>query len=558
MRFQSIWWFLIIGIVLLPTLSARGSAQGSSQAAIALEGQVSSAEEGAMEGVLVTARRAGANFTVTVVSDDKGQYRFLRKNLQPGEYSLQIRAAGYEFDGLAKIEVRPSKTATADLKLGKTKNLAAQLTTAEWLQSVPGTHAQKLALLGCGSCHSVGQIVMSRHTAAEWLQVFDRMSGYEPESSMARAQRVPKSFVLNDAAKQQAEYLSTINLSATDKWAFPLKTLPRPKGRATHVVVTEYELPKPDAVPHDVAVDPNGAVWYADSESQYLGKFDPKTNKFAQYPISVFDPNETVGTVEVQIDKSGNVWTGLMEQGSKIARFDPQTEKFTYWDLLKPGEQKPKGFLQPRVAFIMPFHDDVDGGVWTTDLLKMYRVNVRSGQVDRFDVFEKMPGGPRGHLIYQVVADSKNNGYFLEWTGGGVGRVDAKTGEVSFYPTPTPNSFSRRGHFDEQDLLWFDEFFADRIAMFDTHTNKIQEWQVPNAWTAPYDVAPDNKGEIWASGLSSDRLLRFNPKTGQYIEYLLPRYTDARRISLDYSNGKMAIWLPNKNRASIIKIEPLD
>ncbi len=558
MRFHSLWRLLTTGILLLSALSGQGSSQGSSSAPVALEGRVSSSEEGMMEGVLVTARRAGAKFTVTVVSDDKGRYRFLRKMLQPGDYSLQIRAVGYDLDSPAKIEVVPNKTATANLRLVETKNLAAQLTTAEWLATVPGTHAQKLALLGCGSCHSVGQIIMSHHNAAEWLDIFDRMSGYEPESSMARAQKVPKTFVLNDAAKKQADYLSSINLSATDKWAFPLKTLPRPKGRATHVVITEYDLPKADAVPHDVAVDMNGTVWWADSEWQYLGKFNPKTDKFDQYPIAVFDANETLGTVEVQVDKSGNVWTGLMVQGSKIAKFDPRAEKFSYWDLLKTGEEQPKGFLQPRVAFLTPLHDDVDGGVWATDLLKMYRVNIRSGHIDRFDVFQKMPGGPRGHLIYQVAADSKNNGYFLEWTGGGVGRIDAKTGETAFYPTPTPNSFSRRGHFDDQDRLWFDEFFADRIAMFDTRTNKIQEWQVPTVWTAPYDVAPDNKGEIWASGLSSDRLLRFNPRTGEYIEYLLPRYTDARRISFDHSNGRMAIWLPNKNRASIIKVEPLD
>jgi streptogramin lyase len=36
-----------------------------------------------------------------------------------------------------------------------------------------------------------------------------------------------------------AQYLSTINLSATDKWKYELKTMPRPKGRATRVIYTE-------------------------------------------------------------------------------------------------------------------------------------------------------------------------------------------------------------------------------------------------------------------------------------------------------------------------------
>src|ERR1700732_5129833 len=63
---------------------------------VALIGQVSSPEEGAREGVLVTARKTGASFTVTVVSDDKGHYSFPAAKLEPGHYTLTIRAAGYE------------------------------------------------------------------------------------------------------------------------------------------------------------------------------------------------------------------------------------------------------------------------------------------------------------------------------------------------------------------------------------------------------------------------------------------------------------------------------
>src|ERR1051326_7183702 len=52
----------------------RAAAQGPA----ALSGQVSSADEGAMEGVLVSARRDGSSITTTVVSDDKGHYAFPR------------------------------------------------------------------------------------------------------------------------------------------------------------------------------------------------------------------------------------------------------------------------------------------------------------------------------------------------------------------------------------------------------------------------------------------------------------------------------------------------
>ena len=54
------------------------------QTGVALSGQVSSQEEGAMEGVLVSAQQSGSPITVTVVTDQSGSYRFPAARLAPG------------------------------------------------------------------------------------------------------------------------------------------------------------------------------------------------------------------------------------------------------------------------------------------------------------------------------------------------------------------------------------------------------------------------------------------------------------------------------------------
>src|SRR4051812_24677579 len=56
-----------------------------------LGGLVSSAEEGAMEGVLISARKEGSMVTTTVVSNDKGQFSFPAGRIEPGKYTLTIR-----------------------------------------------------------------------------------------------------------------------------------------------------------------------------------------------------------------------------------------------------------------------------------------------------------------------------------------------------------------------------------------------------------------------------------------------------------------------------------
>ena len=143
----------------------------------ALTGIVSSAE-GKMEGVVVTARRAKSIVQVSVTTDAEGRYGFPRNRLEPGDYTLSIRAVGYDIDSPAKATVANGKAATADIKLRTTKNLAGQLTNAEWMMSVPGTEEQKAGLLDCVGCHTLERVVRSTHDSDEWTHVISRMRGY--------------------------------------------------------------------------------------------------------------------------------------------------------------------------------------------------------------------------------------------------------------------------------------------------------------------------------------------------------------------------------------------
>src|SRR5258708_2313436 len=109
--------------------SPRSDAVRDDEVPAALTGIVSSEAEGKMEGVVVTARRAKSIVQVSVTTDAEGRYSFPRSHLQPGEYTLSIRAVGYDIDSPAKATVN-GKGATADIRLKKTRNLAGQLSNA--------------------------------------------------------------------------------------------------------------------------------------------------------------------------------------------------------------------------------------------------------------------------------------------------------------------------------------------------------------------------------------------------------------------------------------------
>lgn len=148
---------LILGSISFAALISSTSADN--QTPLALTGKVTSAEEGAMEGVLVSAKRAGSTITTTVFTDANGRYGFPASRLSPGHYTIRIRATGYDLAGPASADLPANDPVTLDLKLRKTTDLAAQLTNAEWLMSFPGTAGQKSSIQNCSHCHTFEPIV---------------------------------------------------------------------------------------------------------------------------------------------------------------------------------------------------------------------------------------------------------------------------------------------------------------------------------------------------------------------------------------------------------------
>ena len=58
--------------------------------------------------------------------------------------------------------------------------------------------------------------------------------------------------------------------------------------------------------------------------------------------------------------------------------------------------------------------------------------------------------------------------------------------------------------------------------------------------------------------MSTDRVVRLDPKTGQVTEYPLPRPTNVRRVFIDNTTERPTFWVGSNHGASIIKLEPLD
>ena len=317
-----------------------------------------------MEGVLVSAKGAGSTVTVTVtvVSDQQGRYSFPAAKLEPGRYALRIRAIGYDLDQAATVVV----PATLDLRLRKVADLAAQLSNAEWMASIPGTDPQKGLLLNCVGCHTLERIVRSPHSADTFTKtILPRMQGYVNQSIPQHPQLRRAERLMEERGDQRvqvyratAEYLATINLGEAQKWSYALTTQPRPSGRATRVIYTEYDLPRETISPHDVIVDAEGIAWYSSFGEQNLGRLDPRTGKVTEFTVPEHKPGFPTGLLGLRNDKDGNLWLGNMYQAT-IVRFDRNSETFRFYSL--PAEQN---IDAAQVNMVSPQSSHVDGKVW--------------------------------------------------------------------------------------------------------------------------------------------------------------------------------------------------
>jgi virginiamycin B lyase len=528
--------------------------QASAQGAAALSGQVTSAEEGAMEGVIVSAKKDGSTITVSVVTNEQGRYSFPAGRLGAGHHALSTRATGYDLAGPAAAEIAAGAPAQVDLKLRKTRNLSKQLTNAEWMMSMPGSDDDKLQLLNCVSCHTLERVVKSTHDVDEFVQVVTRMQGYAQVSQPIKPQRrVDQSRAANpERFRKFAEYLATINLSQVPRWEYELKTLPRVKGRGTHVVITEYDLPRPTIEPHDV-VFADGYAWYTNFGEQYIGRLDPKTGQHKEFPLPELKKGFPTGSLDLKLAKDGTLWFGMMYQGA-LAKFDPKSEKFQIFPV---SQERNKDDTQLNM---LTMNFGVDGKMWTNDAgpSTILRLDVNTGKYENFDPLAMLPGGHANKSIYDIAADSHNNLYMTEFQGNYIVRLDAKTNAVTYYQAPTPASRNRRGSMDDQDRFWFAEYRGNKIGMFDTKLEKFTEWPLPTKFTQPYDVIWDKNGELWTGGMTTDRVVRLDPRSGTGIEYPLARDTNMRHMFVDNVTGPVTFWVGSNHGASIVKVEPQD
>jgi virginiamycin B lyase len=568
---------------------AKNAGSQSASGAAALSGTVNSADGKPLEGVGVSARGAADTFTTTVYTDDTGHYLF--PSLPAGAYKMRAQAVGFEA-AKADAVLAGGATKPVDLTLSPLTDFYKQLSGTEWAASLPETtpedrRMKTVFINNCSGCHQVSFLLQNRFDAAGWSAVMTLMEkmlsiGYAPENA------TPNS-VIHAYKPELAEYLGRVRGSSNVP--LNLKLLPRPTGEAARVVVTEYDLSRPDMpgwtmehngadwtegtpsrwngrAAHDVAVDKGGYVWFADDATpeRTLGKLDPRTGKVTEYKLAD-EANAAETSHALVFDKVGNIWFANGTEGAPT-KFDPETGKFIRYprpqDIPYSGDfitMDTKGNIwspDREGAFKL----DPETGKYTNYSFKPGRANYDIAADDEDKVWVSQPGG--NDMIVVDSHSGKIDQLALNYLTSSDYEVTAKDRELSASLGLTPNTATplekgpRRSAADRgTDTIWVCEFFADRLAKIDAKTRKVTEYPLPHRYSQPYSATVNQKDHtVWITMLNSDRIAKFDPATEKFTEYTLPtRGTEIRHIQVDSSTNPPTVWLPYDRTNKIARIQ---
>ena len=130
---------------------------------------------------------------------------------------------------------------------------------------------------------------------------------------------------------------------------------------------------------------------------------------------------------------------------------------------------------------------------------------------------------------------------------------DAYT-ELSFnHPLPWQQGPRRMGTDKNADVLYVGNSWGGNLAKINTKTGETSFIPLPNPDAQqPYHIAVDSQHNAWGNLWNADSLFRYDPQSGKFTIFDLPRRgSEVRYISLDETGGKLKVVTPEYRTSQI-------
>jgi virginiamycin B lyase len=503
-----------------------------------VEGVVQDASGKPVTGAFVKLKNSERHLEFMVISQAQGHYS--ASNLPAGKYVLQGVGNGYQSNVSAPVDVAEGKTAKLDLSLstkqGPMLPRAWPMKTPEALmvtvsKDLPEGDGKKLVAARCTTCHDTERFTGFHMPRDRWQFTVRRMRGNMRTAKLRD--------LTEDEAKLAIDYLSA---NFPPRGPEDLNSrLPRSllEGKALHYRVVQYDISDTNvgAEPHDVAVDPYGNGWVSQRIGK-LGRLDPKTLEYTEVSIPAGPaPADAQVLGNLQIDSKGELWVPDGPNGRWL-NYDINAGKFTAYDWPKSGH----GAAGGNSMLVHP-----NGSIWETSGNQARMLNTATKEFKFFDppsyLATQEPTG-----AYGITVAGDGSVWWAEDLADRMVRVDPVSGEVEEFKIPFDGvAYPRRMSHDARGDVWVGLWNAGLLMKVDYETKQMTFFAPPTETSGTYSVSVDRKNNlVWVSEQQADKIARFNPKTGEWVEFPLPdSESDPRRIEVDPNNPNRVWWSGN-------------
>ena len=386
-----------------------------------------------------------------------------------------------------------------------------------WSQELPEGQGKEMVAAHCNSCHPFYARLGAGYTAEGWRTVMRMMA--------------------NHGVPVPADQVATITEYLTKN--FPEKQKPAGVERPgpAQVSIKVWTVPTPGSRPHDPLATKDGAIWYSGQMANVLGRLDPKTGQFKEFPLKTAHSGPH-GLVE---DKAGNIWyTG--NTGALVGKLDPKTGAVTEYKMPDPNAKDPHSlvFDQSEILWFTLQNSNMIG-----------RLDPKGGEI-------KLVTAPTAKSRpYGIQVNSKGVPFTVLFGANKIASIDPKTMEIKEYTLPDAGARPRRLAITSDDIIWYADFPRGYLGRLDTKTGQVREWPSPGGpKSEPYGISAI-KDVIWysESGTTPNTVVRFDPKTEKFQTWVIPGGGNIVRNTDVTTDGKFVMANSLVNAVSWVEIK---
>lgn len=314
----------------------------------------------------------------------------------------------------------------------------------------------------------------------------------------------------------------------------------RSSSRATvtadlEVKIREWDVPTKGAHPHDPAVAPDGSLWFTEQMVSKLGRLDPTTGNFKEYPLK----GENDGPHGLVADRDGNIWyTGNF--AAHIGKLNPRSGEVTQYKM--PNDKAE----DPHTAVF-----DAQGTLWFT-----VQVGNMVGRLDpKTAKIELKPVPTKEARPYGIQVNSKGVPFFCEFGTNKMAKIEPKTMQITEYPL-AEGVRPRRLAIAADDKVYFTDYQGGKLGRLDPASGSAKMWPSPGgAGSNPYGITITPDGMVWysESGVTPNTVVRFNPKTEEFARAKIPSGGGTVRNMAATSDGRVYLACSGVNKVGVVE-----